>query len=194
MFGKRWAWMAGWIYGWALFTTLAAIATGAGPYIAQLFGLEASPVMVAIIGLALIALVTLLNLSATRLLARVAMFGFICELPGGNRGRQLPADLRPLSAIERLDRNLAPASTGHELLPRVSRLIARRDVLLLRLRSLQRCRRGDAEPERDHPEVDAFDHLPAALRRCGCAWDWYWQCRTSMACCRARTRVRWSHC
>ena len=40
LFGKRWAWMAGWIYGWALFTTLAAIATGAGPYIAQLFGLD----------------------------------------------------------------------------------------------------------------------------------------------------------
>jgi amino acid transporter len=26
LFGKRWAWMAGWIYGWALFVTLAAIA------------------------------------------------------------------------------------------------------------------------------------------------------------------------
>jgi amino acid transporter len=82
LFGKRWAWMAGWIYGWALFTTLAGIATGAGPYIAQLFGLEATPVVVAVIGLVLIAIVTVLNLSGTRLLARVAMFGFICELLG----------------------------------------------------------------------------------------------------------------
>src|SRR5580765_164798 len=36
--GKRWAWMAGWIYGWALFTTIAAVAVGAGPFLATLLG------------------------------------------------------------------------------------------------------------------------------------------------------------
>src|SRR5712671_7241903 len=41
--GKRWAWMAGWVYGWALFVTLAAIATGAAPFLAELLGIEGTP-------------------------------------------------------------------------------------------------------------------------------------------------------
>jgi amino acid transporter len=82
LFGKRWAWMAGWIYGWALFVTLAAIATGAAPFLAQLFGLEGTAIQTTEIAVALIALTTLLNLVGTRLLARLAMFGFICELVG----------------------------------------------------------------------------------------------------------------
>ena len=82
LFGKRWAWMAGWIYGWALFVTLAAIATGAAPFIAQLVGLEPTAFVTTTIALMLIAITTVVNLSGTRLLARVAMFGFICELIG----------------------------------------------------------------------------------------------------------------
>src|ERR1700750_3460391 len=64
--GKRWAWMAGWIYGWALIVTLAAIATGAAPFIAQLLGLVETPVIDTVIALALISLTTLLNLSGTK--------------------------------------------------------------------------------------------------------------------------------
>src|SRR5579863_2741354 len=82
LFGKRWAWMAGWIYGWALFITLAAIATGAAPFLAALLGIAGTPVQLTVIAVVLIALVTALNLSGTRLLARVAMFGFVCELVG----------------------------------------------------------------------------------------------------------------
>ena len=82
LYGKRWAWMAGWVYGWALFVTLAAIATGAAPFIAQLFGLAGTPVQLTGIALILIAITTALNLRGTRLLARVAMFGFVCELVG----------------------------------------------------------------------------------------------------------------
>ena len=82
LFGKRWAWMAGWVYGWALFVTLAAIATGAAPFIAQLIGVGDSPVRLTAIALVLIAITTGLNLSGTRLLGRIAMFGFICELVG----------------------------------------------------------------------------------------------------------------
>jgi amino acid transporter len=82
LFGKRWAWMAGWVYGWALFVTLAAIATGAAPFIAQLFAFEGTPVQLTAIALVLIVITTALNLSGTRLLARVAMFGFVCELIG----------------------------------------------------------------------------------------------------------------
>jgi amino acid transporter len=82
LYGKRWAWMAGWVYGWALFVTLAAIATGAAPFVAQLLGMEATPAVSTVIAIALIVLTTCLNLSGTKLLARVAMFGFACELIG----------------------------------------------------------------------------------------------------------------
>jgi amino acid transporter len=80
--GKRWAWMAGWVYGWALCCTMAGVATGVAPFLAQLFGVDSTPLATTIIAIALIAGTTLLNLSGTRLLARVAMFGFICELVG----------------------------------------------------------------------------------------------------------------
>jgi amino acid transporter len=82
LFGRRWAWMAGWIYGWALFVTLAAIATGAAPFIAQLVGLDPSARVTTTIALVLIGITTVVNLSGTRLLARVSMFGLICELIG----------------------------------------------------------------------------------------------------------------
>src|SRR6266446_2775899 len=80
--GKRWAWMAGWVYAWALCCTMAGVATGVAPFLAQLFGVDSTPIATTIIALVLIAMTTMLNLSGTRLLARVAMFGFVCELVG----------------------------------------------------------------------------------------------------------------
>src|SRR5271157_345812 len=80
--GKRWAWMAGWVYAWALCCTMAGVATGIAPFLAQLFGVESTPVATTAIALVLIVVTTVLNLSGTRLLARVAMFAFVCELVG----------------------------------------------------------------------------------------------------------------
>ncbi|OYT95906.1 MAG: amino acid permease, partial [Pseudomonas sp. PGPPP3] len=80
--GKRWAWMVGWLYSISLCVTIAAVALGAGPYIGQMLGFESTPVTNTLIALILTAVATLLNLSGTKLLARVAMFGFICELLG----------------------------------------------------------------------------------------------------------------
>ncbi|ATR81220.1 MULTISPECIES: APC family permease [Pseudomonas] len=80
--GKRWAWMVGWIYSVSLCVTIAAVSLGAGPYIAAMLGFEPSPVTNTLIALALTAMATVLNLSGTSLLAKVAMFGFICELLG----------------------------------------------------------------------------------------------------------------
>ena len=82
LMGKRWAWMAGWVYAWALCCTMAGVATGVAPFLAQLFRVESTPLATTMIALVLIAMTTALNLSGTRLLARVAMFGFICELVG----------------------------------------------------------------------------------------------------------------
>ncbi len=80
--GRRWAWMAAWIYGWALFTTVAAVAVGGAPFMGQLLGVELGAGTFTLIAIAMIAFTTALNLSGTRLLARVAMFGFVCELIG----------------------------------------------------------------------------------------------------------------
>src|ERR1700676_1250472 len=84
--GKRWAWMAGWVYLWALCTTIAAVAVGGAPYLAQLFGIHVGQVGEVAIAVTMIALTTALNVSGTKLLARVAMFGFICELLGAVGG------------------------------------------------------------------------------------------------------------
>jgi amino acid transporter len=80
--GKRWAWMAGWIYGFALYVSISAVATGGSPFFAQLLGFEPQPAITTTIAIVMIMISTALNVSGTRLLARVAMFGFICELIG----------------------------------------------------------------------------------------------------------------
>ncbi len=82
LMGKRWAWMAGWVYAWALCCTMAGAATGIAPYLAQLFDTQSTPLVTTVIALSLIVVTTLLNLSGTRWLGRVAMFGFVCELVG----------------------------------------------------------------------------------------------------------------
>lgn len=80
--GPKWAWMAAWVYAWALFTTVAAVAVGGAPFLAQLLGMEFSNTAYIWIAVAMIVLTTVLNLSGTKLLGRVAMFGFVCELVG----------------------------------------------------------------------------------------------------------------
>jgi amino acid transporter len=80
--GKRWAWMAGWVYGLALIITIAAVATGGAPFLAQLLGFTPTPGTTTTVALCMIGLATLCNVSGTHTLARVAMFGFICELIG----------------------------------------------------------------------------------------------------------------
>jgi amino acid transporter len=80
--GKRWAWMAGWVYGWALYVSISAIATGGAPFLAQLLGFTPTPAITTAVAICMIIVSTLFNVSGTRLLARVAMFGFICELIG----------------------------------------------------------------------------------------------------------------
>lgn len=82
LIGDRWGWMTGWIYLWALATTVAAVAMGAGPYVAVFFGFDPSPQVNTVTAMLIIAASTLLNLAGTRVLAKVAMIGFLCELGG----------------------------------------------------------------------------------------------------------------
>lgn len=80
--GRKWAWMVGWIYAWALIATVSAVAVGAGPFLASLLGFELSAVTTTLIAISIVIVATVLNLLGTRLLAKVAMFGFICEIAG----------------------------------------------------------------------------------------------------------------
>lgn len=80
--GPRWAWMSGWIYMWALITTVAAVPVGGAPFFAYLLGFNVTPFNTTIIALALLLGSTLFNQLGTKALARVAMFGFICEIAG----------------------------------------------------------------------------------------------------------------
>src|SRR4030088_869842 len=74
--------MAGWVDLWALLVSIAAVATGGAPFVARLLGFPPAPAITTGIALGMIGIATALNVSGTRLLARVAMFGFICELLG----------------------------------------------------------------------------------------------------------------
>ena len=65
-----------------LLVSIAAVATGGAPFVAQLLGFATTPANTTSMALGMIAIATLCNVSGTRLLARVAMFGFICELVG----------------------------------------------------------------------------------------------------------------
>lgn len=82
LWGRRWAWMAGWVYMVALVVTIASVSYGAGPFVAMVLGIEPSTNVTILCALALIAVVTLLNFGGTRLLGKIAFFGFAAELAG----------------------------------------------------------------------------------------------------------------
>jgi amino acid transporter len=82
LWGPRWAWLTGWIYMLALVVTIASVSYGAGPFVAMLLGIDPSTTITVACAVALIVLVTLLNLGGTRLLAKIAFFGFVAELVG----------------------------------------------------------------------------------------------------------------
>jgi amino acid transporter len=78
--GPRYGWFVGWIYGWALVITIAAVDLGAAPYLAELLGLEAKrATLVALAGLLLVAH-TALNLAGVRATAVVTTLGLATEV------------------------------------------------------------------------------------------------------------------
>jgi amino acid transporter len=82
LIGRRYAWMTGWVYGWALMATVAAITTGAAPFFASLFEFELNRTTATLIALGVMTLALIVNLLGTKALGRVAMFGFVAELIG----------------------------------------------------------------------------------------------------------------
>ncbi|MBX6167291.1 MAG: amino acid permease [Thermobispora bispora] len=82
LWGRKYAWLTGWIYMWALFVTIASVASGAGPYIASLFGFEATVDTVILCSLGILVLATFINYLGTKALAQAAIIGFAAELTG----------------------------------------------------------------------------------------------------------------
>ena len=82
LWGKRWAWITGWVYLVALLVTIAAVSYGAGPYLAVFLGVGATPTTTVLCALGIIAVATVINYSGTRVLAKAAIIGFVAEILG----------------------------------------------------------------------------------------------------------------
>ncbi len=82
LWGKKWAWMTGWVYLVALLVTIASVSYGAGPFVAVLFNLEPTVDMVILCALAVLAIATIINFGGTKILGWAAIAGFTAELIG----------------------------------------------------------------------------------------------------------------
>jgi amino acid transporter len=87
--GPAYGWFVGWFYGMALLVTVAAVDTGVVSYVAALthnwFSWNLDPTKhgtILIITLLLLAVQTILNITGTRVMARVAQFGVYVEILG----------------------------------------------------------------------------------------------------------------
>jgi amino acid transporter len=82
LWGRKWAWMTGWVYLVALLTTIAGVVYGSGPFLAQLLGFTPGERATITCALILLALALAINLMGTRWLAMAAIIGFAAELIG----------------------------------------------------------------------------------------------------------------
>jgi amino acid transporter len=82
LWGKRYAWMAAWVYIWALIVTIVAVSEYGSGFFASLFGLEYTPVIGLVLTTVLLLVALVINFSGTKNLARVASIGLAAELAG----------------------------------------------------------------------------------------------------------------
>jgi amino acid transporter len=82
LWGKRYAWMAAWVYIWALIVTIVAVSEFGSGFFASLFGLEYTPLVGLVLTVVLLVVALLINFSGTKNLARVATIGLAAELAG----------------------------------------------------------------------------------------------------------------
>ena len=82
LWGKKWAWMTGWVYIVALLTTIASVTYGSkGPFVALLFNLEPTVNMVIICAARAVAGHGH-QLRGTKILSYAAIAGFTAEIAG----------------------------------------------------------------------------------------------------------------
>lgn len=83
LWGRKYAWMNGWVYLVALIGTVAGVALGAAPFIGSLLNIDTSTVTSStLMALAILFFALILNLSGTRVLSMAAMIGLAAELIG----------------------------------------------------------------------------------------------------------------
>lgn len=80
LWGKKYAWIAAWIYLWALVVTITSVAEYTATFVGSLFGFEISPGNMLITSVVLLLMMMAINMSGTKNLARVARIGFWCEI------------------------------------------------------------------------------------------------------------------
>ncbi|MFT4232984.1 MAG: amino acid permease [Leucobacter sp.] len=82
LWGRRYAWMAAWVYIWAMIVTITSVAEFGAGFVTSLFGIELTPLSTLLTGLGLLLLALLVNFSGTKWLARIARIGLAAELIG----------------------------------------------------------------------------------------------------------------
>lgn len=82
LWGRRYAWMAAWIYIWAMIVTITAVAEYGSGFLASLFGIAATKEVTFGLTVLLLVVALALNFTGTKTLATVARIGLSAELIG----------------------------------------------------------------------------------------------------------------
>lgn len=82
LWGRRYAWLAAWVYIWAMIVTVTAVAEYGSGFAASLFGIEVNSTSGFLLTLAFLLVALAINFSGTKSLARVARIGLAAELIG----------------------------------------------------------------------------------------------------------------
>ncbi|WP_350269713.1 APC family permease [Brevibacterium sp. CBA3109] len=82
LWGKRYAWMAAWVYICALIVTITSVAEFGAGFVSSLFGFELNRNTTLLLALGLLVLALAINFSGTKWLARIARIGLFAELIG----------------------------------------------------------------------------------------------------------------
>ncbi|UTX53124.1 APC family permease [Leucobacter aridicollis] len=82
LWGRRYAWMAAWVYIWAMIVTITSVAEFGAGFITSLFGIELNAETTLFTGLGLLLFALAINFSGTKWLARIARIGLAAELVG----------------------------------------------------------------------------------------------------------------
>ncbi|WP_165436454.1 APC family permease [Amycolatopsis suaedae] len=82
LWGRRSAWLAAWVYGFAMLGMIAGLGYGAGPYLATVVGFEPSVDSGVGCAVVLVAVATAVNLAGTRALGVAVTAGLVVEVAG----------------------------------------------------------------------------------------------------------------
>lgn len=82
LWGRRYAWMAAWIYIWAMIVTITAVAEFGSGFLASLLDAPVTKAMTLILTVVFLVVALALNFTGTKTLARVAKIGLAAELIG----------------------------------------------------------------------------------------------------------------